>query len=235
MKNTLTSRYILLPSFATDINFDFELRGTFNDSNSYPYIDYLGVYIQVKDESIRRYISNVNNDSSGTNYVYNYPPSNWTLFSNAYNNNAAVNLDSLKGKAVRIIFEFYSDADSTMGSGPQIDNVVIYSSVPVSVKENNLTKLSSRFKLEQNYPNPFNPSTTIKYSIPVGANSNSPVQLKIYDILGNEIATLVNETKQSGNYEVKFDAGKYGLSSGIYFYQLKAGNFVQTKKLILLK
>lgn len=92
------------------------------------------------------------------------------------------------------------------------------------------------FYLAQNYPNPFNPITKIKYSIP----QSSFVVLKVYDVLGNEIGTLVNEEKPSGVYEVEFNAsnlpdGKAGLSSGIYFYQLQAGNFISTKKLVLLK
>ena len=85
------------------------------------------------------------------------------------------------------------------------------------------------FYLSQNYPNPFNPLTKIKYSIP----KSGLVTLKVYDLLGNEIATLVNEEKQSGIYEVEFDASS--LSSGIYFYQLQAGGFISTKKLVLLK
>jgi hypothetical protein len=85
------------------------------------------------------------------------------------------------------------------------------------------------FSLKQNYPNPFNPSTIIKYSIP----SYSLVKLKIYDILGREIKTLVNEEKQSGTFTVNFNAGD--LASGVYFYQLQAGDFVQTKKLVLMK
>ncbi len=230
MKNSLTSNYFSLPRFATDIYFDFELRGSFSDLNSFPNVDYFGVYIQVEGESLRRFISNINNDSAGTNYVYSDAPSDWTLFSNAYNI-GLVSLDSLKGKRIRIIFEFDSDSDKAIGSGLQIDNVVVYSPLPVSVKDDNSNNLSSTFKLEQNYPNPFNPSTVISYQLPVKGD----VSLKIYDILGNEIATLVNEFKTAGKHQVKFDAGKYGLSSGIYFFQLKAGNFVQTKKLVLQK
>ena len=85
------------------------------------------------------------------------------------------------------------------------------------------------FVLEQNYPNPFNPNTVISYRLPV----NSNVTLKVYDILGNEVVILVNEEKQPGVYEVEFDASN--LSSGIYFYQLKADGFVQTRKMILLR
>jgi len=83
--------------------------------------------------------------------------------------------------------------------------------------------------LYQNYPNPFNPSTKIKYSIP----HSSFVTLKIYDILGKEVATLVNEEKSVGNYEINFNAKN--LSSGVYFYRMQAGSFTDTKKFILLR
>ncbi|MBT8379679.1 MAG: T9SS type A sorting domain-containing protein [Ignavibacteria bacterium] len=85
------------------------------------------------------------------------------------------------------------------------------------------------FRLEQNYPNPFNPNTKIKYTIP----SESFVQLKVYDVLGNEVATLVNEEKPAGNYVINFSAEKN--PSGVYFYALNAGDFIQTKKMLLLK
>ena len=89
------------------------------------------------------------------------------------------------------------------------------------------------FVLEQNYPNPFNPTTKIKYSIPVGTQRTVSVKLKVYDILGNEIAALVNKEQQPGNYEVEFDASN--LSNGVYFYKLQSGKFLQTKKMLLLK
>ena len=85
------------------------------------------------------------------------------------------------------------------------------------------------FALLQNYPNPFNPSTRISYQLPI----NSFVTLKVFDVVGNEIATLVNEEKSAGEYKVDFDASKIG--SGIYFYTLSAGEFLQTKKMILIK
>ena len=91
------------------------------------------------------------------------------------------------------------------------------------------SEIPSDFKLDQNYPNPFNPSTTIKYSI----SKQSFVTLKVYDVLGNEIKTLVSEEISPGNYEVEFNSNI--LTSGIYFYKLQAGNFTQTKKMILLK
>ena len=97
--------------------------------------------------------------------------------------------------------------------------------------------LPDKMELFQNYPNPFNPSTKIKFTIPnVETRHASSVQrtvLKVYDVLGNEVTTLVNEEKFSGIYEVEFHASS--LSSGIYFYELKAGNFIQTRKMILIK
>jgi hypothetical protein len=94
---------------------------------------------------------------------------------------------------------------------------------------NELNNLPIEFKLSQNIPNPFNPCTIIKYSLP----RQFHVTLKIYDILGNEVTTLVNEEKPAGNYQYQWNAGN--LASGVYFYHLKAGKFIDTKKLILLK
>lgn len=87
----------------------------------------------------------------------------------------------------------------------------------------------TEFLLEQNYPNPFNPITTIRYEIP----EQSFVTLKVYDILGNEIETLINEENQTGSYEVEFDAT--GLTSGIYFYKIRADSYIRTKKMLLIK
>ena len=89
--------------------------------------------------------------------------------------------------------------------------------------------VSYEFNLSQNYPNPFNPSTKISWQLPIGNWQT----LKIYDVLGNEVATLVDEYKPAGNYEIEWNASKY--PSGIYFYQLKSENFIETKRMILLK
>ena len=93
--------------------------------------------------------------------------------------------------------------------------------------------IPSTFTLEQNYPNPFNPVTTIKYSIPPGTKSKNFVTLKVFDILGNQVETLVNKEQSPGNYEVKFNGSN--LASGIYFYRLTAGSFNSVRKFILLK
>ena len=103
----------------------------------------------------------------------------------------------------------------------------LYSYIPTDVNE--FKGEVNTYSLSNNYPNPFNPTTKIKSQIP----ELSLVVLKVYDVLGNEIATLVNEEKPIGSYTVEFDAST--LPSGVYFYQLKAGDFIQTKKMILMK
>ena len=109
---------------------------------------------------------------------------------------------------------------------------------PSATNVTSIKDLPLNFTLYQNYPNPFNPETVISYKLSASSN----VQLKVYDLLGREIATLVNEFKQAGTYNSQFSTLPTGrqvrnfqLPSGVYFYQLKADNFIQTKKMILLK
>jgi hypothetical protein len=104
-----------------------------------------------------------------------------------------------------------------------------------SVKRNN-NQVPAKFALSQNYPNPFNPTTQISYSIP----QNSIVTVKVFNLLGQEVATLVNQQQKSGNYTINFDAsnlpaGRQGLASGVYMYRIQAGDFTLTKKMTLLK
>ena len=118
------------------------------------------------------------------------------------------------------------------------NGLILKYTIPVYVDNKESESTPNQFSLEQNFPNPFNPSTKIKFEIPGQArNNNALVTLKVYDILGNEVATLVNEEKPAGEYEIEFNpvSGIRNLASGIYFYQLKAGNLIQTKKMILLK
>jgi hypothetical protein len=120
--------------------------------------------------------------------------------------------------------------------------VYVYEPITMGIEED-LQRLPGTYILEQNYPNPFNPVTTIKFSIPALTPSLSlgervsegrvRVTLKVYDVLGREVAILVNEAKEPGIYEVKWDAS--GFPSGIYFYRLAAGSFTETKKMVLLK
>jgi hypothetical protein len=102
--------------------------------------------------------------------------------------------------------------------------------------EDNNTVVAKSFDLKQNYPNPFNPTTTIRYSIPTVPKHNlllQSVQLKVYDVLGKEIATLVNKKQKPGNYIVGFNASN--LTTGMYFYRLQIGKFSKTKKMLLIK
>ncbi|MBI5472834.1 MAG: T9SS type A sorting domain-containing protein, partial [Ignavibacteriae bacterium] len=92
--------------------------------------------------------------------------------------------------------------------------------------------IPTTYALEQNYPNPFNPKTNIEFQIP-GDRKSGSVSLKVFDVLGREVATLVEEKKEPGTYQVSFDASR--LASGVYFYKLTAGSFSQTRKMILAR
>ena len=102
-----------------------------------------------------------------------------------------------------------------------------YQNVIVNVTDDDI--LPVEFKLEQNYPNPFNPSTIIKFGIP----ERSSVLIKIYDVLGSEVKTLLNQEMDKGWYELLFNAAGY--SSGIYIFRMQAGNYISTKKMLMLK
>ena len=169
---------------------------------------------------------------------------------NAYNTSTAGNSSMFRnheinllntfntGDQILIRFRLFADGFVT-GWGWVIDDLEIQGRIVGVEDENN--NMPKSFSLSQNYPNPFNPTTKIRYSIPLNLpdgkagvkRERSNVVLKIYDALGREVTTLVNEVKSPGNYEVSFDANK--LASGIYYYRLKAGDFTETKKMILLK
>jgi hypothetical protein len=102
--------------------------------------------------------------------------------------------------------------------------VTTWAQIPNTGKDRPLS-----FHLDQNFPNPFNPSTTIRYGLP----NRSQVELTVFNTLGEQVAQLVNGYREAGYHEVRFDGN--GLSSGVYFYRLRAGDFVQMKRLLLLK
>lgn len=111
-----------------------------------------------------------------------------------------------------------------------LNNTEILTDTMSTVKINSVTsELPNGFRLMQNFPNPFNPSTAITYQI----NSAGLVSLKVFDLLGKEVAELVNEFQSPGTYSINFEAGK--LNSGVYFYRLRSGDFEDTKRLALLK
>jgi hypothetical protein len=139
-------------------------------------------------------------------------------------------------------YNWYADfveSSSTL-RGCTVNGVVYGDTTTVSVDDEDLPQPD--YFLYQNYPNPFNPTTKIKFRVPSvtlrQAQSDILVTLKVFDVLGNEVATLVNEEKPAGEYEVEFSVGQDSspdIASGIYFYQLKAANYTETKKMILLK
>ncbi|MFH1195561.1 MAG: T9SS type A sorting domain-containing protein [bacterium] len=148
------------------------------------------------------------------------------------------------GEGSGIVMDF--DADNNLYLGQSLGSGVckISHEILVNIDKEESLELTM-IALSQNYPNPFNPTTKIKYTIPLnpplspfikGGNDFSReglVTLKIFDVLGREITTLVNDYKSPGTYEVEFDGGNF--PSGVYFYQLKCGNFTETKKIILMK
>jgi hypothetical protein len=150
----------------------------------------------------------------------NYPKSNWK------------EIGFVEGQGTTTEIKYYSFIDENVPSGKyqyrlkqiDYDGTFEYSDI-VEVE----VGLPTEFLLSQNYPNPFNPSTTIRFTI----SDLRFTILKVYDVLGNEIATLVNDKKPAGSYEINFNAAN--LPSGVYFYKLQAGNFVETKKMVLIK
>lgn len=210
------------------------LNHQYNFYNSTHYQPYAGVIYQRDNTLLPSGWMDMQRD-----YYHNLTNNNGDSLVELSEKALAFDTDNYPDGDYRIIVEVYDEAGNS-----DIDSMVVKfkNGNPVEV-ENDGGKFYS-FNLEQNYPNPFNPTTKIKFTIPSviasGAKQSQIVTLKIYDILGNEVATLVNEELSAGEYEVTFDShsGFYGirdLPSGIYFYQLRADDFIQTKKMILLK
>ena len=137
--------------------------------------------------------------------------------------------DVIQAKGYDFNYNEWNEGHSWLNWGAHLDNALEFFFPGSAVIVQEEQAVPNSFELMQNYPNPFNPSTTINFVIP----KSSFVNLKVYDILGREVATLVNEEKPAGSYELKWDAAS--LPSGIYFYKIQAGSFAQTKKMILLK
>jgi hypothetical protein len=145
--------------------------------------------------------------------------------------------------SAKFIFEYYpfiltkisqtnkiiNDSILIHNNSKNIPILIITAFTEIIVDVKNVKNIPVGYSLSQNFPNPFNPTTAISYQL----SANSHVKIKVYDLFGREVATLVNENKPAGNYSVKFDGNR--LVSGIYFYRMEAGSFSQTKKLLLLK
>ena len=151
--------------------------------------------------------------------VYDGLKSNWVK--------EEIKLTNYLSSQFKIQFQLKSDGGLTR-DGWYLDDIGVFIyTIPTEILSD--AKPVYKFSLEQNYPNPFNPTTSLQYSV----GSLQFVTLKVYDILGNEVAILVNEEKPAGYYEIEFDASN--LTSGIYYYRINAGNFSEIKKMILLK
>lgn len=164
--------------------------------------------------------------SSRDCFTVSYDTSGNTIWSNRYNgsaNSVDFSQNILLDNTQNIII-----TGTAYEIGMGYDIVTIKYNKNVGINNNNEI-LPANPNLYQNYPNPFNPSTTIEYSI----SKENPVSIIVYDIAGREVETLVNEVKRAGYYTVQFNASR--LSSGIYFYRITAGDFVQTKKMVLIK
>ena len=186
---------------------------------------------------------NIQNDSarvfsSEANYVYNGTSSQVTGsgLPSTVNNLTIDNADTvtlsqettINGTLSLVAGLFNNTIPFTLGSGGKVSITGGKLLVPTAV--NSVTSnIPKQFSLEQNYPNPFNPSTEIKYGLPKAAF----VTLRVYNVLGQEVATLVNEHQNAGHYDLSFNMDRF--ASGVYFYMLRAGNFVATKKMMLIK
>ncbi len=174
---------------------------------------------------------------SGRNGISNHKHVMRKMLPNPDGQSFSINLNETKNIPQTINLDPLWDADSlrvvvfVQSTGSQI----VYQSATISYNELNVTGLSNddtvpnKFVLEQNYPNPFNPTTNINFSIP----ESGLTTLKIYNVLGNEVANLINEELTSGSHVINFDGAD--LSSGTYFYTLSSGELRETKKMILLK
>lgn len=151
-----------------------------------------------------------------------YTPDSWLNFSSALN---------YAKNAMKQNYSYTTSAADTLQKARTNLEYAIQNLVKISTDLKFEKNHQKDFSLNQNYPNPFNPTTVISYQLP----ERNFVTIKVFDVLGKEITTLVNEFKEAGKYEIEFSADKYNLSSGVYFYTLKAGNNFAVKKMILTK
>ena len=151
----------------------------------------------------------------------------WGTYESLFSNMRSFR-DNMKSKGYSLEWKEFPEGHSWGLWRANID-VILQHFFPDNSVSVNEPIIVNEFKLQQNFPNPFNPITSIEYSVP----SNEYVTLKVYDILGNEVGVLVNEQKEIGNYSVKFDASN--LTSGVYIYRIKARNFIESRKMVLIK
>jgi photosystem II stability/assembly factor-like uncharacterized protein len=225
---------------STDDGVTWEQVSSANVVNTF-YSHSSGFYANAQVQQVMRTTDNgnswetVNNGISFTNIIASFSSSGSTMFAGSLYNGVYSTNDAANGWV-----EINTGLTSTSVNALEAAGGYLFAGTSwagiwrrplsqiVSVEQNNISSLPGSFELFQNYPNPFNPSTKISWHSPIGSWQT----LKVYDILGNEVATLVDEYKPAGKHEVNFRTK--GLTSGIYFYKLKTNTFVETKKMILL-
>jgi hypothetical protein len=155
----------------------------------------------------------------------------WTVEFRRKNSGSDNDFAVTSGSSVDFTHEIFDDEGGSHANNGFDATVYTldFSNIIVSIEGQTTEQLPEAYSLDQNYPNPFNPATTITYAVP----HNSFISLRVIDILGNEVQTLVNEIKNAGTYTINFDAAN--VPSGVYFYTLEAGSFVTTKKMVLIK
>jgi photosystem II stability/assembly factor-like uncharacterized protein len=225
-------------------------NGGMNWNLIYTYNLFDGVVTIQFTDSINGFITTYTNLLKTTNGGYNwvrYPSPNFNVFSSSYMLNENTGFVTCNGgyiikttnsgqnwiyqnSGTTYNLNYIYFLDSNVGYTVGQYGIILKTTNGGSVWVNNQTgKIPDEYFLYQNYPNPFNPNTNIKYQI----TNNKLVVLRVYDILGKEVSTLVNEKQSPGMYEVTFDGSNF--ASGIYFYRIQAGDFVQVKKMVMIK
>ncbi len=193
------------------------------------YDDRFGISLYAKGDSllVSALFDTVKNDNSGAAYLFVYKQGEWRRKHKIVPSDEQ-DAGWFSSRCALTDNLIVVGAKLSKYNGNFTGKVYLYTSYAVSVIEEEVFDVNG-FYLSQNYPNPFNPATNISYSI----SQQSFVTLKIYDVLGKEVARLVDEIRNPGTYDLEFNAAE--LPSGIYFYQLQSKNFAETKKMILLR
>jgi len=224
MINSLTSDWFYLNQYSTSIYMDFDLKGTWDDNDEFPNVDFFGAYVQVQSESQLRYVSNIINDPGGDNYVYSNASPTWLAFSATYSD-GLINLTPLKGKTIRIIFVFYSDEDAPIGSAAQIDNVQVWTDEIVPVE---LTSFTANLNKSGNVILNWSTATEVNnHMFEIERRNESTHFTTIGFIEGNGTTTEPSEY----SYIDKL------LKTGMYYYRLKqidfGGNYEYSEEVLI--
>ena len=217
MENSLTSDWFSLNQNSTNIYMDFDLRGTWSDNNIFPNVDFFGAYVQVQGETLLRFISNITNNPQDTNYVYDNASNTWLPFSQTYSD-GLIDLTPLKGKTIRIVFKFYSDEDTPIGSAVQIDNIKVWTDQIVPVE---LTSFVAKVNNSGNVILNWHTATEVNNQMFEIERRNEKTQFVTIGYLDGNGTTM---EPQQYTYMDKT------VGTGIYYYRLKQIDFGGTYK-----